>query len=378
MIKAFKYRIYPTSSQRTKLNKALETCRFVYNSLLEQRKNLYEKEKKSISCFEQQKYVTQTLSLKNSEILKIHSQILQNISVRLDLAFASFFRRIKTGQKPGFPRFKGKNRYNSFTYPQNNGAFRIKGKKIKLSKFGEIKIKQHRPMEGKPKTCTVRKTNTNKWFVTIVCTDVNKKELSKLDNEIGIDVGLSTFATLSDGNRIENPRFFKHEEKQLKKSQKKLSRQEIKTKERDKRKKVVARIHERITNKRTNFCHQETNKLIQKYGFLCIEDLDINKLITNGVEKKLSKSICDAAWYQFLTILSNKAENAGRKVIKVNPAYTSQDCSNCNVRQKIDLSVRQFECNSCHLNINRDLNAAINIKRLGIQSLDVSLRSSYL
>lgn len=364
MLKTFKYRIYPNKKQTSKLNQVLEECRWLYNQLLEERKTLWETKKESTTVFNQQKT---TKKLKKKPF-QSHSQVIQNVAVRIDLAFKAFFRRCKSGEKPGYPRFKGEGRYRSFTYPQNNGAFKILNKRIKLSKIGNVKLKYHREISGTPKTCTVSRTLTSKWYVTISC-DVEPERLPKKNSEIGIDVGLKTFAAFSDGGEIENPRFFKKEEKALAKAQRKLQKQKKGTKERHRARKVVARVHERVANKRDNFCHQESRKIVNKFGTICIEDLNIKNMLVKGEFPKIGKSILDVAWNQFLSFIFFKAESAGRDVVKVNPAYTSQDCSSCGTRKTMKLSERTYSCAKCGLKIDRDLNAARNILSVGLHTL---------
>jgi putative transposase len=307
--------------------------------------------------YDQQTYIRNTLLLENQELLNLYSQSLQNVATRVDLAFKAFFRRVKSGGMPGYPRFKGRQHYDSYTYPQNNGSFKFVNRKIYLSKIGHVNVIQHRSMLGNPKTCTVKRSSTGKWFVFIVCENVPQTKLEPNTNEVGIDLGISSFATFSNQTKIENPKFFKSEEKELKKSQ------------RRKKKKVTAIIHERIHNKRYDFIHKLTKHIVKIFHTICVEDLSINKMIRNGKVTKLSKSIQDVAWGMFTSILSNKAENAGRTLVLVNPAYSSQDCCICLTRQKIDLSVRVYECNTCGLIADRDWNAAVNILTRGLASL---------
>lgn len=368
MRKTFKYRIYPTASQKTLLEKTLEECRWLYNQLVYQKKTLWETSKKSIGLYNQQVYAKELIKTRPS-LGKVHSQIIQQTAVRVDLAFKAFFRRCKSGEKPGYPRFKGNGQYHSFTYPQNNGAFKfIEDNRIKLSKIGNVKIVKHREIDDNQKTCTVSKTPTGKWFVFLSC-EVEPQPLPINKLEVGIDLGLSSFATLSDGSKINNPRFFKQEEKALAKAQRKLSKQKKGSIERRKSKKVVARVHERITNKRTDFCHQESKKIVDKYGIICMEDLNIKNMLIKGEFPKLSKSISDVSWGLFLNLLCFKAESAGRTAVKINPVYTTQDCSSCGTRQTLKLSDRTYFCGSCGLNINRDLNASKNILSVGLHTL---------
>jgi len=304
------------------------------------------------------------------ELKNVYSQTLQNVAVRVDLAFQAFFRRCKSGEKPGYPRFKGQGRYHSFTYPQNNNSFKfVEDNRIKLSKIGNVKMKKHRDIEGHPKTCVVQKTPTGKWYICISCDDVPVTPLLKNKLEVGIDMGLKSFAVLSDENKIDNPRFFKQEEKELAKAQRKLSKQTKGSKERRKAKKVVSKIHERIKNNRSDFLHKEANKVVDKYRVICVEDLSINDMMVSGKKKKLSKSIADASWGIFLSLLSFKAENAGRTLVKVNPAYTTQDCSECGTRKPLRLDERVYSCDVCGLSMDRDLNASRNILSVGTHTL---------
>jgi putative transposase len=272
----------------------------------------------------------------------------------VDLAFQGFFRRIKTGDTPGYPRFRGKGRYFSICYPQyGNGCELIKNKLL-LSKVGDIYVEIDRELTGVPKTLTISKTPTNKWFVSISCDNVIKEnKFTNTGKECGIDVGIISFATFDNGDKISNPRFFEKEQKELGKKQKK------------EKWKVVKRIHERIANKRSDFLHKATNNILNKYDIICIEDIETNKLLK---KKWCSKQISDVAWSMFTNILDYKAGYADKRVVKVNPAYTSQTCSSCGTRTLIELNDRIFDC-SCGLVMDRDINAARNILRLGIQSL---------
>jgi putative transposase len=367
MRKTFKYRLFPTHKQTTSLEQTLDGCCWFYNHLLEQRKNAWETEKKSLSRYDQSNCL-KSLKQEQPFLNGIYSQVLQNVSMRIDLAFRAFFRRIKAGgEKPGYPRFRSKFRYDSFTYPQS--GFKLLKNVVQLSKIGGVKIKLHRPTEGTIKTCTIRRTPTGKWYVSLAC-DIEHKPVEKpIEPAIGIDMGLESFATLSNSEQIENPRFFRKEEKSLAKAQHKLSAQEKATKARAKSRKIVARIHERIGWKRENFAHQESRKLVNRFNTIVVEDLSINDMQKNNFHC-INKSIGDAAWRMFLNFLSYKAAEAGKKCIKINPAYTSQACSRCGNRHKLELSDRVYHCPICALRLGRDHNAAINILALGLQSVE--------
>ena len=370
--KCIKYRICPTPAQGTALCDTLNTCRVVYNSLLNERKHDYEIHGKSPSRYEQQKHFP-PWSKEFPEIKAVFSQVLQNVAMRVDLAFDAFFTRVNKGLTPGFPRFKGDG-YDSFTYPQ--AGFKIYEQSVYLSKIGTVKAILHRPIEGKVKTCTVRRQN-GKWFVCFACV-VEPELLPPSSEAIGIDVGLNQFAALSDGSFVANPRFFRKDEKALAKAQRKLALQKRGSRKRRKAKKVVSRIHERIRNRRHNFVHQFARMIVSLFGFIAVEKLNVKNMskspvpvldedtgeyLPNGHAAKagLNKSICDAAWSMFRNVLESKAENAGRKVVSVNPAYTSQDCSGCGYRAKKKLSERWHHCPMCGLSLDRDTNAALNI-----------------
>ena len=374
MKKTFKYRIFPSKAQTTKLQKSLDACRWLYNHLLEERKNAWESKKESISYYDQCKMFP-SLKQEHSFLTETFSQCLLDVAFRIDLAFKAFFRRIKSGQKPGYPRFKGKGRYGSFTYTQS--GFKLLNNVVRLSKIGDIKIKLHRPIEGQIKTCTIKRSSTGKWYVTFSCIVNNESKQQPIKPAIGIDMGLKSFATFSNRKKIKNPRFFKQEEKNLAKVQRKFSKQVKGSRIRKKARMVVARVYERTKWKRENFAHQESRKIVNKFNTIVVEDLNINNMKKDNF-RCINKSIGDAAWKQFISFLSYKAEEAGKKVIKVNPAYTSQTCSYCGKRHKLKLSDRVFHCHCCNFSIDRDHNSARNILGLGLQSLGLVLRSPCL
>lgn len=361
-MKAYRYRLYPTKSQVSQMEQTLEICRWIYNETLAMRKNTWEQEQKHISYYESKRQIP-LWKKERPELSTVYSQVLQNVSMRVDLAFKAFFRRVKAGEKePGFPRFKGKGRYDSFTYPQY--GFKLDGDRLHLSKIGDVRIVLHRPLEGMIKTLTIRRSSTGKWYACF-SVEYGPSPVQQNDGEIGIDVGLESFATLSNGEKTENPRFFRTDEKALAKAQRRLSKAEKGTPERKKARKIVARIHERIANRRLNFAHQVSRLLVNRFGTIAFEDLNITTMQKNH---HLAKSIADVAWNLFITITESKAEDAGSRVILVNPRNTSQMCSRCGMTVTKTLSDRVHSCPYCGLLMDRDQNAAINILRLGLQS----------
>ncbi len=361
-----KYRIYPNHAQQRTLNETFAVCRDVYNSLVHERTVCYETKGKSPTVYQQQKAIT-TWKPSHSELATVHSQVLQNIAVRVELAFQAFFRRVKAGEEPGYPRLKGKGQYDSITYPQ--GGYSVGESTVTLSKIGQVKAKVHRLCPGTIKTCTVRKDG-EKWYVCFSC-EYEAERLPKNIGSVGIDVGLKTFATLSNGEFIENPRFFRQEEKVLAKAQRKFDKVKNQhgSKERKAAKKIVRRVHERVKNHRHNFVHQQSRKLVNRFGVIAVEKLNVKNMLGNHC---LAKSVSDASWTQFRNALTMKAESAGRLVVAVNPAYTSQDCSACGHRAKKKLSERWHHCPMCGLVLDRDINAAVNILALGQQCLAVA------
>lgn len=364
MLKNYRYRIYPTKKQTKALEGVLEECRWLYNHFLAERKDSWENSQTNTTWYDQCRTLP-ALKEGRPTLKNVHSQVLQNVGVRIDLAFKAFFRRCKSGEAPGYPRFKGRFRYDSFTFSQAPSGCSIKNNRLSVFKIGSIKLVQHRILGGNPKTATLLRSATGKWYVTFAC-EVEPQVLPARDNPVGIDVGLHTFASFSDGIVIDNPRFFKREEKKLAQAQRKLSKETKGTPKRCKRRKVVARIHERIGFRRDDFTHQESRRVVNGYGRIFVEDLNVNRMVHNNC---LAKSISDAAWSQFFAKTCAKAVEAGRMFVAVNPAYTSQICSQCGHRQPMPLSRRVFDCPCCNLHIDRDLNASLNILRLGIQAV---------
>ncbi len=366
MLKSFQYRLCPTKKQKKILLAHIEACRLLYNQLLAARVQSWENEQKSLSCYDQIKKLP-LMKRQRPEMASVYSQVLQQVAVRVDLAFRAFFRRVKAKKgKAGFPRYKGMNRYDSITYPQFSNGCRLDDKGLRLGKIGCIRIVQHRSLEGVPKTCTITQTATGKWFATLSC-DIGDPVQSPdhPDTAVGIDVGLNSFAVTSNNEHVTNPRFFREKEKALAKAQRKWDKiKNTKSPQKEKKRKVVARVHERIKNKRHNFIHQESRKIVNRHGFIVVEKLDVQDMQKNP---RLSKSIGDAAWSLFRHCLEYKAEEAGIGFKAVSSKYTSQTCSACRHREKKTLSERVHHCKKCGYTTDRDHNAAINILTLGLQ-----------
>jgi len=379
--KTYKYRLYPTKRQQEILEKQLFLCRWLYNHFLDERRTLYQKKKIKVSCYDQIKKILE-LKKEKPELTKVYSQALQDVVRRLDRAFQNFFRRVgknKNGrrQKVGYPRFKGYWRYDSFVYPQS--GFELKNNKLnhpsdsegsrrdlslRLSKIGSIKLKLHRPIKGNIKTLTIRRTRTNKWYA---CFSVEiKKELPQkkvIQKAIGIDVGLDSFLTTSQGEKIDNPRYLTKSEEKLAKIQRWHSRKKLKSSNRKRSRLRVARLYEKITNQRLDFLHKLSSGLAKSFQLVAFEKLNIKGMVRN---KYLAKSISDASWNRFLQQLRYKAAEAGIWAVEINAKNTSQVCSGCQTIVLKTIAARKHQCPFCGLTLDRDINAARNILQLAL------------
>ncbi|MBI3961295.1 MAG: IS200/IS605 family element transposase accessory protein TnpB [Deinococcus sp.] len=367
MRKAYQYRVSPTKSQQRLLDQVLEECRWLYNETLALRKRAWEEQQATLRLYETQALLPGWKAARPT--LKIvHSQVLQNVQVRVDLALQAFLRRVKAGEQPGYPRFKGRGRYDSLTYPQYGNGFKVAGGQLDVSKIGRLKVIWHRPIEGRMKTLTLWRSATGKWFACF-SVETEPEPLPSSDSAVGVDVGLASFATLSNGQKIANPCFFRQDEGELARAQQKFSKAVKGTPERAKRRKVVARIHERIAHRRSDFAHHISRRLVKQFGIIAFENLNTKGMLQNH---SLAKSMADAAWHQLVQYTTSKAAEAGRRVVLVDPRNTSKRCSRCGRMVEKDLSVRVHQCSVCGLVMDRDENAAINILALGLQCLGAS------
>jgi putative transposase len=367
MRKTFKYRLYLNTQQQRLLDAQLEECRWLYNELVAARRDAWGQRQESLRLYDQQAMLPMLKAIRPT-LVSVQSQVLQNVAVRIDRAFQAFFRRVKSGEKPGYPRYRGKGRYESITYPQVPVGCKLDAdmRRLRLYGVGMVKIILHRPLERTPKTATISRSSTGKWYVCFSCECAEPSPLPATGQQVGIDVGLKTFAALSTGQEIANPHFFRPEEQALAKAQCRLSKEETGTLERAKRRRVVARVHERVAWRRSDFSHQHSRRIVNAFDVIAVEDLSVNRMTHNHC---LAKSMHDAAWSRFADLLAYKAAWAGRQYVAVNPAYTSQDCSSCGHRQPLSLSDRIYTCPCCNIVLDRDFNANLNILRLGQQSL---------
>jgi putative transposase len=359
-----KYRLYPSKKVYSILDQSLNQSRILYNDLLAVQKLSYEIDQTFFNKYDLKRFVKEVDN-------GLYSQVKQDVSIRLDRSFQRFF---KDKKNTGFPRFKPYQRYTSFTYPQS--GFKIVENNLQLSKVGDIKIKLHRPIEEKIKTCTIKK-ELDKYFV-VFAVENKVKTISRTDKtKIGIDLGCKDILNFSNGRKVENPKFLKKNIEKIANLQfKKDTIKDPKKKNRLSRK--IGKLHHKIKNQRDDFLHKQSRKIAKDYNFICIEKLEVKKLIEKKDQyKAVRKSIVDSGWSSLVTKLAYKVEETGSKLILVNPAYTSQICSRCGKLVKKNLTDRIHKCR-CGLTIDRDTNAAKNILRFGMESLVEKPRSPSL
>ncbi len=358
--KTFKYKLVPTPAQERQMFWILTRCRELYNAGLQERRDAWKMRRISVSYYDQAAQLPGIKEVR-TEYKDIHSQVLQDVLKRLEKAMQAFFRRVKTGEKPGYPRFQGRNRYHSFTYPQYDNGARCDNGFLVLSKIGRIGVRWSRPLEGTPKTVTIAH-EADGWYVCFSCAEVPCQELPRTGNEIGIDMGLKSFLTTSEGIHVGNPKHYRVSEKKLIWHQKRVSRRKKGSTRRKKAVAELAKVHQTVRRQREDFHHKEALKLVQQNDVIYVEDLQVANMVKNH---HLAKSISDAGWAQFRDILTFKAECAGKSVVAVPPHYTSQDCSRCGMRVPKSLSVRTHVCPYCELVMDRDENGALNVKGAG-------------
>lgn len=361
MRRAFKYRIWTNKTQDRALSEMLETHRRLYNACLEERKQRYEEDQVSVT-FREQRAKFKTLRIENPFYGNLPTNSAHETIKRLDLAFQAFFRRVKSGEKPGYPRFKGRDFFDSMnfgTYPIHT---RLVADRLRVTRVGELKLKLHRPVEGAIKTVSIKR-ESGKWYAVFSCDLGDVEVAASTKPPGGIDLGLTAFVTDSDGEKIANPRFLKKELPELRRLQRSVSRKKRGGKNRRKSVGTLRRLHTRIKNLRKEAHHQAAIKLLGKYGVIMAEKLEVRDLLSEG---KYSRSISDAGWSAFIETLKSKAEKKGVRVIQVEPRGTSQGCSGCGEIVPKTLFDRIHACPKCGLKLDRDHNAAINILRRGL------------
>jgi putative transposase len=344
MLKAYRYKLEPNKSQRYALARTLDVCRELYNDCLYQRK-LH-----PISRYEQSKQLTQ-LKSEFPVYKNVYSQVLQHVLGRVDRAFKNFFR-----SGFGFPRFKGANRYDSFTYPQT--GFSLGGRRLSLAKIGNVKVRLSRPLPqgAVVKTCTIKRS-VHGWFATLVF-EHQPVPLPANDLVVGIDVGVTAFATFSDGTEIPNPRIYQNTQAELRRAQRRVARRKKGSHRRRRAVLLLRKVHQRISNRRSDFLHKHSTAVIRKYGTVKVEGLNVSAMSRGN----LAKQILDCSWSEWFRQLRYKAAEAGRRLVAVDPKYTSQICSQCGFKHPDNRKTQaHFACLSCGYQDHADHNAAVNI-----------------
>jgi putative transposase len=385
--KSFKYKLCPTPEQERTCAHILARGRELYHAGLQERRDAWRKCHVTVTRWQQEAQL-KAIRAEIPEYGAIHSHVLQDVLARLDRAFQAFFRRLQAGETPGYPRFHGRDRYTSFTYKQFGNGARLDNGFLVLAKIGRVAVRWSRPLEGAPKTVTISE-EADGWYACFSCADVPTQPLPLTGEETGIDLGVESFATLADGTQIANPRIFRVWEMRLKRAQRRVARRQKRSHRRRQAVRLLARAHQQVQRVRADFHHKTALALVRRYDIIYHEDLQAANVVRrpapkpkpagpdgqpgqggyerNGASQKsgLNKSILDAGWGQFCRILAFKAAYAGKRVVAVPPAFTSQACSSCGVLVQKALSVRWHSCPECGAALHRDHNAALNVLRRG-------------
>jgi putative transposase len=359
VFKAFVYRLYPSKSQRRRLEAVRETCRHFYNDCRRERKEAYEERGETISKTVQLRKV-KVEKATSPFALDIHSHILQNVVADLDKAFEAFFRRVKAGENPGYPRFKGRNRFAGFGFKEYGNGFKVDGRRLSMFGIGRVAVRWHRKLEGTIKTARIF-CRAGEWFVAFACAVEKPEPLPKTGESIGIDLGLMRLATFSNGEKKENPRWYRKVLRELRVLQRKIAR--CMPGGRNRRRLILRlqRLMVHVANARKDFLNKFVHELIERFDRIVLEDLRVAAM----AHGRFAMSILDAGWSYLVAHLTHKAESAGREVVKVDPADTSKTCSGCGATfEHLSLSDRWVECD-CGVSLDRDHNAAIVVFQRG-------------
>jgi len=359
-IKTFEFKLRVNKSFVEACERELEHSRQIYNAALAERISCHQITGKSLGYVEQSRHLTDARILPE---VKNHLRAIQQDALeRVDEAFKGFFRRVQIGEKPGFPRFKGKDRYHTFSQKYEKvRPCPIKGDKLTVPGVGSCRVRLSRPIEGQCKQLRITR-RVDGWYALIVCETPKPEPLPKTGQTVGVDVGVTSFATLSNGEEIENPRHLKSALGNLQKQQRRLSRKKKGSKRRAKQRIKVAEAHLKVARCRKDYHHKVSTDLVRRFDVITVEDLNIRGMVKN---RHLAQAISDVAWGSFFTMTKGKAENASRTFERVDPRFTSQICSICGHRQKMPLAIRIYECGKCGFVIGRDHNSAITIDRAG-------------
>lgn len=368
---SYKYRIYPNREQAEIIQRNFNFSCFLYNCALQERNSFYKKYGKSISYNQQSKVLPEIKLEFALQTQSIYSQSLQQVLKRLDVSFQNFFRRVKQkGSKIGFPRFKSADSFKSIVFPQSDlNGFGVKlqsNNKLKIFGIpGEVKINMHRPFQGKCKQVILTE-KACKFYIILSCDNVAIEPMAKTGKTIGIDLGLNSFITADDGTKFHHPKPYKTAKEKLAFLNRKLADKQRGSNNRNKTKQSLLKAYEKVSNIRNNFLHKTANQLVKENDIIMLEKLNVKSMLESKGFDVSKSNIQDASWAKFVCLLNYKAERAGKLVITVNPANTSKMCSECGNIKELTLADREYNCSICNTSMDRDLNAAKNIKRLGM------------
>ena len=358
LTRAYKFRIYPDAIRQEEIDERLVLAQQFYNKILEKSITSYKNGNTKVSMAQFNRFAKEIIQ-EDKKYLKLYSQTRCEIEYRLLKAYQNFFRRIKEGnKKAGFPRFRSIDRYKSITYPQDNGSFSIRKDRLRVSRIGTMKIEIHRKIGGTIKTLAIKREGKDYYAIFTTINNIKVPEV-KNTNPVGIDLGLDSFVAISDGTKIEKPKFMQQKRKKIAKWQKIVARRSKGSKRREIAKARLQKTYEYSTNQSDDYLHKLSDTLVKSgYTSFAVEDLHIQNMVKNH---RLAHSIQNASWNRFIQMLSYKAESAGMKVIKVDARNTSKECSNCGNIQEMPLSIREYNCSRCGIRLDRDINASINI-----------------
>lgn len=372
MRKAFKYRLYPNAQQAREMQRQLDSARSLYNSALHERRDAWETSHVSITYYDQSSQLKGMRTL-SPDLASVNFSMLQATLRQLQRSFDAFFRRVKKGEAPGYPRFRSSLRWDSITFPSYGDGCKLHADKgrVYFQGVGHVKVKLHRPIEGTIKTLTLKR-EADGWHVIFSCDLGDAQAPPSTAPPVGIDLGLTAFLVTSEGETVAPPRFFRRAEKALRRAQRQVARCQKGSQRRRKAVRLVAKQHQHVAHQRRDFHHKTARGLIQAFGVIAHENLNVKGI----TRTRLAKSTHDAGWAQFLAILHSKAECAGVLVVGVDARHTTQECSRCGAlpEKRLTLADRTYHCASCGLERDRDHNAAINIKqRLGLSRQALTL-----
>jgi putative transposase len=361
MRRAFRYRLWTNANQERELGSMLESHRRLYNACLGQRRDAYAADKRPVRYREQSAWFKEERAV-NPYFARLNFSSAQATMRRLDKAYRAFFRRARSGERPGYPRFKGRDRFDSIEFPAYGDGIRLLGSRLRVQQVGTVRVKLHRPVEGKVKTATLKR-EAGRWYVVLSCElpDVPLREDGK--PAVGIDVGLESFLTTSEGGREPNPRYLKSALPDLRRASRAVARKRKGSRNRTKAVCRLQKLHARVRHLRREHHYQVACRLVLAYGLIAVERLNIRGMFGS---RRLSRAISDAGWSGFLSVLKHKAESAGARFVEVDPRGTSQECSGCGHEVRKDLAARKHVCPHCGLSLHRDHNAARNILVRGL------------